>query len=133
MASEESKITKDGVELCKKHPLVKRIYRTQSGQVRVKGGFMHLCPKDTPDTTGFTVDGRIIGIEYKTQKAFSEKNHGASDGQINHLLDIIEAGGLAGIACCNEHVKLILDGCPVGLEAHLSVSDDREQLSFDVL
>lgn len=116
MASEESKITKLGIELCKAHPLVKRIYRTQSGQVRVKGGFMWLCPMGTPDTTGFTIDGRIIGIEYKTEKAFSGPNHGASDDQINHLLDIYEAGGLAGIACNNDHVKRILNGEPVGLE-----------------
>lgn len=133
MASEESKITKDGLKVCAKHPLVKRMYRTQSGMVRVKGGFMHLCPKDTPDTTGFTIDGRIIGIEYKTQSQFNSKNHGASDGQIQHLLDIIEAGGLAGIACCNEHVKLILDGAPTGLEQYLSVEDDREQLNLQDL
>lgn len=120
MASEESKITKDGLKVCAKHPLVKRMYRTQSGMVRVRGGFMHLCPKDTPDTTGFTVDGRIIGIEYKTPSEFNSKNHGASEGQIEHLLDIIKAGGLAGIACCNDHVLAILNGEPVGLDQGLA-------------
>ena len=129
MASEENKITKLGIEQCLAHPIVKRIYRTQSGKVRVKGGFMSLCPKGTPDTTGFTVDGRIIGIEYKTESKFSELNHGASDDQINHLLDILEAGGLAGIACCNEHVRLILDGVPVGLEHYLE-KQDKEQLDL---
>jgi len=133
MASEESKITKDGLAVCVKHPIVKRMYRTQSGQVRVKGGFMHLCPKDTPDTTGFTVDGRIIGIEYKTTKAFAGKNHGASDGQIRHLIDIFEAGGLSGIACCDEHVKLILSGAPVGLEQFLKVDKDTEQIEISDL
>lgn len=130
MASEESKITKLGLELCKAHPIVKRMYRTQSGQVRVKGGFMWLCPIGTPDTTGFTVDGRIIGIEYKTEKAFAGPNHGASDQQISHLLDIYESGGLAGIACNNEHVKLILDGVPVGLDKYMK-QEESEQ--FDLI
>ena len=130
MASEENKITKLGIELCRANPIVKRIYRTQSGQVRVKGGYMWLCPIGTPDVTGFTIDGRIIGIEFKTEKAFAGPCHGASDQQISHLLDIIEAGGLAGIACNNEHVKLILNGAPVGLESHLSIPDDREQLDL---
>jgi len=130
MASEESKTTKLGLELCRAHPVVKRIYRTQSGQVRVKGGFMWLCPIGTPDTTGFTVDGRIIGIEYKTEKAFAGPNHGASDQQIQHLVDIFKSGGLAGIACNNEHVKMILEGAPIGLEDYVSEPDKREQLDL---
>lgn len=121
MASEENVIQKAGLELCKNHPLVKRIARTQSGKVKVKGGWMNLCPTGTPDTMGFAVDGRHIGIEYKDTTAFATKDFGASDEQIKHLVDIINAGGLAGIACCNKHVELILAGQPVGLEHHLGV------------
>ena len=82
---------------------------------------MNLCPTGTPDTMGFAIDGRHIGIEYKDLKAFTSKDHGASAEQIEHLADIYKAGGLAGIACCNEHVDLILRGAPIGLEAYLSV------------
>lgn len=133
MASEESKITKSGLAICNASPIVKRIYRTQSGQVRVKGGFMWLCPNGTPDTTGFSVDGRVIGIEYKTVTAFAKKNHGANDDQIKHLVDIIECGGLAGIACNDEHVKMILEGAPIGLEEHLCVEHiSEDQLNLDI-
>lgn len=132
MASEESKITLAGLKLCEKNPLVNRMFRTQSGLVRVKGGGMlHLCPKGTPDTYGFMNDGRIIAIEYKTPDAFmNKKNSGASEEQIEHLLGIVKAGGLAGIACCNEHVEMIIYGAPVGLEPFLSIPDDREQVEL---
>lgn len=130
MASEENKIQKKGLDYCESHPLVKRIARTQSGKVRVKGGWMNLCPTGTPDTMGFTVDGRHIGIEYKDEKSFASKDHGAKPEQIEHLIDIFNAGGLAGIACCNEHVKMILEGAPIGLEKHLAIEDDREQLDL---
>lgn len=119
MASEESNITKDGMLLCEMHPIVKRIYRTQSGMIKKGKGWMHLCPLGTPDTTGFTKDGRHIGIEYKTEEAWHSKNHGASDDQLSHLCDIYEAGGLAGIACNNKHVHRILEGEPVGLEDYV--------------
>lgn len=115
MASEEGAIQAAGMKLCNKHPIVKRVYRTQSGMVKVKGGFMHLCPNGTPDTTGFTIDGRIIGIEYKTPKAYATKNHGASDEQLEHLNDIRLAGGLAGIASNIDQVIDILNGKYVGL------------------
>jgi hypothetical protein len=130
MASEENKIQKAGLDYCESHPIVKRIARTQSGKVKVKGGWMNLCPTGTPDTMGFTIDGRHIGIGYKDTKSFSSKDHGAKPEQIEHLLDIINAGGLAGIACCNEHVELILAGAPVGLDPFLAVEDDREQLGL---
>ena len=116
MASEENLIQKSGMDLCRKHPIVSIIYRTQSGQVKVRGGFMQLCPAGTPDTTGFTIDGRVIGIEYKTPKAFSEKNHGASLEQLEHLNKIRKAGGLSGIAANMDHVAAILNGEYVGLD-----------------
>ncbi|PCI53669.1 MAG: hypothetical protein COB36_12100 [Alphaproteobacteria bacterium] len=116
MASEENIIQAAGIKLCRQHPKVGRIYRTQSGKVKVKGGFMNLCPAGTPDTTGFMVDGRIIGIEYKTPAAFKNKDHGASEDQLEHLNDIKQAGGIAGIASNMEQVRQILAGVHIGLE-----------------
>lgn len=40
-------------------------WRNQSGKVRVRGGFMMLAPKGTPDIVGFLRDGRFLGIECK--------------------------------------------------------------------
>lgn len=133
MASEENKIQKAGLDYCADHPIVKRMARTQSGKVKVKGGWMNLCPTGTPDTMGFSIDGRHIGIEYKDTKSFASKNFGASPEQIQHLVDIIECGGLAGIACNNEHVKMILEGTPIGLEEHLRVEHiSEDQLNLDI-
>lgn len=39
--------------------------RANSGKVRVKGGFMQLHEKGTPDLIGFTIQGQFIGIELK--------------------------------------------------------------------
>jgi hypothetical protein len=116
MASEESVIQKNGMDLCQKHPLVSEIYRTQSGKVKVRGGWMQLCPAGTPDTTGFTIDGRIIGIEYKTPSEFATKDHGASEDQLLHLNKIKQSGGVAGIASNMVDVLLILSGKSVGLD-----------------
>ena len=116
MASEENIIQAAGIKLCRQHPGVARLYRTQSGKVKVKGGFMNLCPAGTPDTSGFMIDGRVIGIEYKTPAAFKSKNHGASPEQFAHLNDIKIAGGVAGIASNMDQVEQILSGVYVGLE-----------------
>ncbi|MEH6451276.1 MAG: hypothetical protein V7765_21625 [Oleispira sp.] len=116
MPSEENIIQKKGMDLCKEHALVSEIYRTQSGKVKVRGGWMQLCPAGTPDTTGFTIDGRIIGIEYKTPLEFDTKDHGASKDQLNHLNKIKSSGGVAGIAASMDHVNAILQGEYIGLE-----------------
>lgn len=113
--SEEADIQRLGIAFAKNHPTVAKIYRSQSGKVKVKGGWMQLCPEGTPDATGYTVDGRIIGIEFKTPSAFKTKNHGASLEQVEHLSSILKAGGIAGIATCNEDVAKILSGIPHGL------------------
>lgn len=127
MASEENIIQAAGITLCRQHPKVKRIYRTQSGKVKVKGGFMNLCPAGTPDTSGFMVDGRIIGIEYKTPAAFKKKDHGAKPEQLEHLNDIRAAGGIAGIASNMEQVRQILAGVYIGLDVP---AGDDDQLSL---
>ena len=116
MPSEENIIQKKGMDLCKGHALVSEIYRTQSGKVKVRGGWMQLCPAGTPDTTGFTVGGKIIGIEYKTPSEFAAKDHGASEDQLKHLNKIKDSGGIAGIAANMDHVRAILQGEYVGLD-----------------
>jgi len=75
------------------------------------------------------VDGRIIGIEYKTPAAFKKKGHGASEDQLEHLNDIKQAGGIAGIASNMEQVSQILAGVHIGLED--SAGND-DQLSLMV-
>lgn len=39
--------------------------RVQSGNVRVRGGRMHLARKGTPDLLGYARDGRCVGLEVK--------------------------------------------------------------------
>lgn len=39
--------------------------RTQSGKVRVNGGWMQLAPEGWPDLTGYLPNGRFLGIEVK--------------------------------------------------------------------
>jgi hypothetical protein len=116
MATEENIIQKNGIALCRNHPIVSEIYRTQSGKVKVRGGWMQLCPAGTPDSTGFSVAGRIIGIEYKTPSEFATKDHGASEEQLLHLNKIKAAGGIAGIASNMDQVMEILSGIYVGLD-----------------
>jgi hypothetical protein len=111
----ETEIQKEGLDLCNAHPNVTCMYRTQSGRVKVKGGWMQLCPAGTPDTTGMMANGKMIGIEYKTPEEYRTKHHGASTDQLDKLNDIKDAGGYAGIACNMEHVIEILEGKYVGL------------------
>ncbi len=132
MASEENTIQAAGIKLCRQHPKVKRIYRTQAGQVKVRGGFMNLCPAGTPDTTGFMVDGRIIGIEYKTPAAFKTKDHGAKPEQLEHLNEIKQAGGVAGIASNMEQVRQILAGVYIGLEGPAGTDDQLSLIANDI-
>ena len=115
MALSESEIQKNGLALCKSHPLVKYIDRANSGKIKVRGGFCQLHENGTPDTIGYTTSGLFIGIEYKTEAAWHSKDHSASKEQIEHLNDIKNAGGLCGIACCNEHVIEILNGNYIGI------------------
>jgi len=114
MAS-ETEIQKAGMAYCDDDPRVLSIERTQSGKVKVRGGWMNLCREGTPDTMGVAVDGRGILIEYKTVEAWDEKNHGASKDQLRRLREAYNAGCYAGIACTVGHVDLILKGEPVGL------------------
>ena len=103
----ENKIQREGIDYA--HSLGVELTRTQAGQVKVRGGFMHLACKGWGDTTGYNDKGQIVMIEFKDVAAYEKKNHGASVEQIARLEDVKLKGGVSGIACCNEHILEILN------------------------
>jgi hypothetical protein len=72
-----------------------RVFSVTAGRVRVRGGWLHLCPVGTPDVIGFALrSGRFVGIEVKvggnkTDKVRAEK-------QRAFQADIAAHGGIAG-------------------------------------
>ena len=108
----ESEIQLEGVKFLEGLGVVAT--RTNSGKVRVRGGWMQLCKNGWPDVTGYSDKAIFIGIEFKDVKSWLSKNNGASSDQIESLIDIASKGGLCGVACCNEHIERILKGEKVG-------------------
>jgi hypothetical protein len=102
----ENKIQREGIDYA--HSLGIELSRTQAGSVKVRGGYMHLACKGWGDTTGYNDNGQIVMIEFKDVASYEKKNHGASTEQIARLEDIKSKGGIAGIACCNEHILELL-------------------------
>lgn len=105
-AKSENKIQSEGIAYAKQ--LGVEITRTNAGKVKVRGGWMQLACKGWSDTTGYNSEGRIVMIEFKDVKSYESKNNGASEEQLERINDVISKGGIAGIACCNEHIKEIL-------------------------
>jgi len=105
-AKSENKIQSEGIAYAKR--LGVEITRTNAGKVKVRGGWMQLACKGWLDTTGYNNKGQIVMIEFKDVKSFESKNNGASKEQLERINDVISKGGVAGIACCNEHIKEIL-------------------------
>lgn len=105
-AKSENKIQSEGIAYAKQ--LGAEITRTNAGKVKVRGGWMQLACKGWLDTTGYNSQGRIVMIEFKDVKSYERKNNGASEEQLERINDVIGKGGIAGIACCNEHIKEIL-------------------------
>ena len=62
------------------------VHRMQSGKVKVKGGWMQLCPEGTPDLMAVGKKGRIIWIEVKTTTG------SLSDKQKEHIAELIFRG-----------------------------------------
>lgn len=50
-----------------------KVIRLNSGKVRVKGGFMQLCPAGTPDILCFDNAGALLWVECKA--AFAKKRN----------------------------------------------------------
>jgi len=103
----ENKIQAEGIKYAQSLGI--ELTRTHAGSVRVRGGYMQLACKGWGDTTGYNDNGKIVMIEFKDVKSYLKKNNGASEEQINRLNDIKSKGGIAGIACCNEHIFEILN------------------------
>ena len=104
----EKIIQKEILAYAKKHHKVAWIDRANSGKVRVKGGFMQLHENGTPDLIGYSVDGKFIGIEIKDKPNYNKPDMGLRAEQIVRLGDMKKNGCYAGVACCIEHVDVIL-------------------------
>jgi hypothetical protein len=101
----EKEIQRELLKRCKLHKSIAWIDRANSGKVRVKGGFMQLHEKGTPDLIGFTVSGQFIGIELKrpsTKKAVNED-------QVIMGERLIKAGCVYGVAYDLDSLNAILD------------------------
>ncbi len=117
MASgKEGKIQKECLEAGKKHPEVAWLDRSNSGKVRVRGGFLQLHEIGTPDLIGYTIDARVILIEIKDEDKYAKKNHSMSNEQIERLLDGKKRGAIAGCVCSVEQMYRVLNGEHVGLD-----------------
>ena len=108
MSKSEGEIQKIILAHAKKHPKVAWMDRANSGKVKVRGGFMQLHEKGTPDLIGYSVDGKFIGVEVKDEPNFYSKNNGLRAEQITRIDDMTMRGCYAGVACCIEHVDSIL-------------------------
>ena len=108
----ENQIQREGINTALS--LGVELTRTNAGKVKVRGGWMQLACKGWGDTTGYNDKGKIVMIEFKDVKSFESKNNGANEDQIKRLNDIKSKGGIAGIACCDQHVMDIIQLNKVG-------------------
>jgi hypothetical protein len=69
------------------------VWSVHAGRVRVRGGWMHLCPVGTPDVCGYSRDGRFIGIEIKV--AGNKTDPERAEKQRAFQADITRHGGIA--------------------------------------
>lgn len=87
------------------HNKVTWMDRANSGKVRVKGGFMQLHEKGTPDLIGFTYEGQFIGIELKRP----DTKNNVNDDQLCMQSRMRGASCIFGIAYDEESLNAILD------------------------
>jgi hypothetical protein len=73
-------------------PEILRLFRVQSGMLRVKGGFLHCAPTGTSDLFGFCRHGIAVGIEVK------KPGESPTPAQLSFLAALAESGGVAIIA-----------------------------------
>ena len=62
------------------------VHRMQSGKVKVKGGWMKLCPEGTPDLFAVGRNGKTVWIEVKTENGI------VSDKQQEQICELIKRG-----------------------------------------
>jgi hypothetical protein len=80
-----------------------KVHRMNSGLVRVRGGVMHLCEKDTPDLLVLGKNNFVLWIETKKP---GEK---ASPGQLAKLKYYQTLGHLTIVADCLDDVISLFD------------------------
>ena len=88
---------------------IKWVDRSNSGKVKVKGGWMQLHEKGTADLIGMSTTGRFLGFETKTPENYKKKDHGRNEDQIAWAEMINSGGGLAGCYCDIETLNEILE------------------------
>ena len=105
MAKLEKEIQAELIKIIRKHPRVAFIDRANSGKVRVKGGFMQLHRKGTPDLIGFTTSGKFIGIELKRP----DTKNAIKPEQAEMQKVMKDCWCVCGIAYDEASLQLILD------------------------
>jgi hypothetical protein len=101
----EKEIQRNLLKQCKKHSKVAWMDRANSGKVRVRGGFMQLHEKGTPDLIGFTCSGRFIGIELKRHD--TKKNLKPEQEHFQKIMTSCSC--VFGVAYDEESLMAILD------------------------
>jgi len=101
----EKEIQANLIKIARKHPNVHFIDRSNSGKVKVKGGWMQLHKKGFPDLCGWVKGGKFLGIELKRPDT---KNNTSKDQ--DSMLELMrESGCICGIAHDEESLMDILD------------------------
>lgn len=80
-------------------PEIERLFRVQSGMLRVKGGFLHCAPMGTSDLFGFCRHGIAVGIEVK------KPGETPTEAQRSFLTCLAESGGVAIVAHSVEEAR----------------------------
>ncbi len=83
------------------------VWRVHAGGVKVRGGWMNLCPTGTPDVCGYTLrGGRFVGIEIKVPKGKTMKTRAAA--QLAAQSHIAAHGGISGqVESVSEAISLV--------------------------
>lgn len=108
----EAEIQKSILQYLESCPSVLKSQRINSGMA--KGFRVKMANEGTPDIIGVMKNGKHLAIEVKTKSSWNSKGHGATDKQIEYVSEVYGAGGIAGIVCSVDQVRLVLAGDKVG-------------------
>lgn len=101
----EKEIQRELLKRCKLHKSIAWMNRANSGKVRVKGGYMQLHEKGTPDLIGFTRKGQFVGIELKRP----ETRNAVNDYQKSFQSRMRDSNCIHGVAWDLDSLYIILD------------------------
>ena len=93
------------LRIIKTHDKVAFIDRANSGKVKVRGAWMQLHVKGTPDLIGFTKNGQFIGIELKRP----DTKNNANEDQVLMQNLMEKSNCIHGIAYDLDSLYKILD------------------------